>query len=66
MALRLACTGAMKKALEIPLGIVTSIGGFLDVGVNRDGDSCRRSFWLRLIVGHSSRHLCIIFIIEMV
>jgi Mn2+/Fe2+ NRAMP family transporter len=55
----------MKKALEISLGIVTSIGGFLDVGSIATAIAAGAAFGLELLWAIVLGTLCIIFIIEM-
>src|SRR3954452_2913726 len=55
----------MKKALEISLGIVTSIGGFLDVGSIATAIAAGAAFGFDLLWAILLGTLCIIFIIEM-
>jgi Mn2+/Fe2+ NRAMP family transporter len=55
----------MKKALEISLGIVTSIGGFLDVGSIATAIAAGAAFRFDLLWAVLLGTLCIIFIIEM-
>ena len=55
----------MKKALEIALGIVTSIGGFLDVGSIATAAQAGAAFGFQLIWAIVLGTICIIFLVEM-
>jgi Mn2+/Fe2+ NRAMP family transporter len=55
----------MKKVLEIALGIVTSIGGFLDVGAIATAAEAGSSFQFHLIWAIALGTLCVIFLVEM-
>lgn len=55
----------MKKALEIVLGIVTSIGGFLDVGAIATAAQAGSSFGFQLIWAVLLGTVCVIFLVEM-
>jgi Mn2+/Fe2+ NRAMP family transporter len=56
----------MKKALEITPGILTSIGGFLDVGAIAPAADAGAGYGFQLIWGVLLATVCIIFLIEMV
>src|SRR5689334_23980703 len=55
----------MKKALEITLGIVTSIGGFIDAGVLATSLQAGARFGYRLIWATLLGTVCAIFLTEM-
>ncbi len=55
----------MKKALEITLGIVTSIGGFLEVGSLATAVQAGAKFRFQLIWAIALGTICIIFLVEM-
>jgi hypothetical protein len=45
----------MKKIVEIALGIVTSVGGFLEIGSITTAAQAGADFSLQLNLGHRSR-----------
>jgi Mn2+/Fe2+ NRAMP family transporter len=55
----------MKKLLEITLGIVTSIGGFLEVGSLATAAQAGAAFGYQLIWAIVLGTLCLIFLVEM-
>lgn len=55
----------MKKALEITLGIVTSIGGFLEVGSLSTSAQAGAAFGFQLVWAIALGTICIIFLVEM-
>ncbi|HEY7505263.1 MAG TPA: divalent metal cation transporter [Gemmatimonadales bacterium] len=55
----------MKKALEITLGIITSIGGFLDVGMIATASQAGALFGFRHLWVIALGTLCTIFLVEM-
>lgn len=55
----------MKKALEIMLGIVTSIGGFLEVGSLATAVQAGAKFRFQLLWAIALGTICIIFLVEM-
>src|SRR5919202_12481 len=55
----------MKKALEITLGIVTSIGGFLEVGSLATAAQAGAAFNFQLIWAIVLGTACVIFLVEM-
>jgi NRAMP (natural resistance-associated macrophage protein)-like metal ion transporter len=55
----------MKKLLEISLGIVTSIGGFLEVGSLTTAAQAGAAFGYRLIWVLVLGTICIVFLVEM-
>lgn len=55
----------MGKLLEIALGIVTSIGGFLDVGAIATAAEAGSSFRFQLIWAIVLGTVCVIFLVEM-
>jgi Mn2+/Fe2+ NRAMP family transporter len=55
----------LKKALEITLGIVTSIGGFLDVGAIATAVQAGAAFKFQLIWVVALGTICVIFLVEM-
>ena len=55
----------MKKILQISLGIVTSIGGFLDVGAIATGAEAGSEFGFQLIWAIVLGTICVIFLVEM-
>lgn len=54
----------MKKALEIALGIVTSIGGFLEIGSIATAEQGGAAFRFQLIWAIVLGGLCLIFLVE--
>jgi Mn2+/Fe2+ NRAMP family transporter len=55
----------MKNALKVALGILTSIGGFLDVGAIATTAQAGARFGARLLWAVAFGTLCIIFLVEM-
>lgn len=55
----------MNKILEIALGILTSIGGFLDVGAIATAAEAGTSFGFQLIWVILLGTICVIFLLEM-
>ena len=55
----------MKKWVEIALGIITSIGGFLDVGTLATAAQAGASFRFALLWTLALGTLCVIFLMEM-
>src|SRR5438874_3014185 len=55
----------MKKILEVALGIMTSIGGFLDVGSLSTSLAAGAAFGFKLIWAVVLGTLCVIFLVEM-
>jgi Mn2+/Fe2+ NRAMP family transporter len=55
----------MKKILKVALGILTSIGGFLDVGAIATAAEAGSVFGFQLIWAFLLGTLCIIFLVEM-
>ena len=55
----------MKKILGIALGIVTSIGGFLDVGSIATSAQAGAAFGLSLLWAVLLGTICVIFLVEM-
>ncbi len=55
----------MKKMLEITLGIVTSIGGFLDVGAIATAAQAGAAFGFQLAWVIALGTVCVIFLVEM-
>lgn len=55
----------MKKILEIALGIVTSIGGFLDVGAIATAAEAGSIYGYQLIWAIILGTICVIFLVEM-
>ncbi|HEY2895655.1 MAG TPA: divalent metal cation transporter [Gemmatimonadaceae bacterium] len=55
----------MKKILEITLGIVTSIGGFLEVGSLATAAQAGAAFGFQLIWAILLGTICLIFLVEM-
>lgn len=55
----------MKKILEIALGIITSIGGFLDVGAIATAAEAGAAFGYQLIWAIILGTICVIFLVEM-
>jgi Mn2+/Fe2+ NRAMP family transporter len=55
----------LKKALEITLGILTSIGGFLDVGAIATAVQAGASFKFQLIWAIALGTICVVFLVEM-
>lgn len=55
----------MKKLLKISLGILTSIGGFLDVGAIATSAAAGANFGMTLLWATAFGTLCIIFLVEM-
>lgn len=54
----------MKEMLELALGIVTSIGGFLEVGSITNAAQVGAMFGMQLIWAVALGGLCIIFLVE--
>jgi Mn2+/Fe2+ NRAMP family transporter len=54
-----------QKALEVALGIATSIGGFLDVGAIATAAEAGSNFGFRLIWAIALGTLCVIVLVEM-
>ena len=54
----------MKKILEIALGVVTSVGGFLEIGSITTAAQAGADFSLQLIWTIVLGGLCIIFLVE--
>src|SRR3954447_483707 len=55
----------MNKLLEISLGIVTSIGGFLEVGSIMTSAQAGANFGFKLVWAVVLGTICIIFLLEM-
>ncbi|TGP18078.1 MULTISPECIES: divalent metal cation transporter [unclassified Mesorhizobium] len=55
----------MKKVLEISLGVVTSVGGFLEVGSLTTAVQAGAAFHFQLIWAIVLGTICIIFLVEM-
>ena len=55
----------LKKVLSVALGIVTSIGGFLDVGSIATSAEAGAQFGYTLIWALALGTLCVIFLVEM-
>jgi Mn2+/Fe2+ NRAMP family transporter len=55
----------MKKLLEISLGVVTSIGGFLEVGSLATAAQAGAAFGFQLIWSVILGTICIVFLVEM-
>ncbi|MER9405303.1 Nramp family divalent metal transporter [Mesorhizobium caraganae] len=55
----------MKKLLEISLGVVTSVGGFLEVGSMATAAQAGAAFGFQLIWAVVLGTICIIFLVEM-
>src|SRR6185437_13215014 len=55
----------MKKLLEISLGVVTSIGGFLEVGSLATSAQAGAAFGYQLVWALVLGTVCLIFLIEM-
>ncbi len=55
----------MSKILEIVLGIITSIGGFLDVGAIATAAEAGSSFGFQLVWAIVLGTICVIFLVEM-
>ncbi len=55
----------MKKILQVALGIVTSIGGFLEIGSVTTAAQAGASFGYQLIWPIALGTLCLIFLVEM-
>lgn len=55
----------MKKALEITLGIVTSVGGFLEIGSVTTAAQAGAAFGYQLLWALLLGTLCLIFLVEM-
>src|SRR5262249_7557807 len=60
-----ATRGTMKKALQITLGIVSSIGGFLDAGAIATSAQAGARFGFQLIWATLLGTICVIFLVEM-
>jgi NRAMP (natural resistance-associated macrophage protein)-like metal ion transporter len=55
----------MKKALEITLGIVTSVGGFLEIGSVTTAAQAGAAFGYQLLWAILLGTICLIFLVEM-
>ncbi len=55
----------MKKVLQISLGIVTSVGGFLETGLIATSTQAGAAFGYRLIWAVILGTVCLIFLVEM-
>jgi Mn2+/Fe2+ NRAMP family transporter len=55
----------MKKALQITLGIVTSVGGFLEIGSVMTAAQAGASFGYQLLWAILLGTICLIFLVEM-
>ncbi|MBH8574879.1 divalent metal cation transporter [Nostocaceae cyanobacterium CENA369] len=55
----------MNKILEIALGIITSIGGFLDVGAIATSAEAGSEFGFQLLWAIVLGTICVIFLVEM-
>src|SRR3954453_5692846 len=55
----------MKKALNVALGVLTSIGGFLDVGAIATAAQAGATFGFALLWAILLGTICIIFLVEM-
>ena len=55
----------MKKLLEISLGIVTSVGGFLEIGSLATAAQAGATFGLQLVWAIILGTICVIFLVEM-
>lgn len=55
----------MKKLLEISLGVVTSVGGFLEIGSMATAAQAGATFGFQLIWAIVLGTICIIFLVEM-
>jgi Mn2+/Fe2+ NRAMP family transporter len=55
----------MKKALQLTLGILTSIGGFFDVGALATSAQAGANFKFRLLWAVAAATLLVIFLVEM-
>jgi Mn2+/Fe2+ NRAMP family transporter len=55
----------MKKALEVALGIVTSVGGFLEVGSIATSAQAGATYGFRLLWAVVLGTVCLIFLVEM-
>ncbi|MFN2635586.1 MAG: Nramp family divalent metal transporter [Gemmatimonadaceae bacterium] len=55
----------MKKALQISLGIVTSVGGFLEIGSVTTAAQAGASFGYQLLWAILLGTICLIFLVEM-
>ncbi len=55
----------MKKILQVALGIVTSIGGFLEIGSVTTAAQAGASFGYQLLWPIALGTLCLIFLVEM-
>src|SRR3954470_18450071 len=55
----------MKKLLKITLGILTSIGGFLDAGAIATNAAAGANFGMTLLWATAFGTLCVIFLVEM-
>src|SRR5437764_12528564 len=55
----------MKKVSQVALGIVTAIGGFLEIGTTATSAAAGASFRFSLIWALALGTICLIFLIEM-
>ena len=55
----------MKKMLQITLGIITSIGGFLEIGSVTTAAQAGASFQYQLLWAILLGTICLIFLVEM-
>lgn len=55
----------MKKLLQISLGIVTSVGGFLETGLIATSTQAGSAFGYQLIWAVILGTICLIFLVEM-
>src|SRR5438552_18961992 len=55
----------MKKAVEIALGIVTSVGGFLEIGSIATSAQAGAGYGFELLWAVALGTLCLVFLIEM-
>src|SRR3954452_14798560 len=63
--IRVGSRSRMKKALEITLGVVTSIGGFIDAGALATSLQAGARFGYRLMWATLLGTVCAIFLTEM-
>ena len=55
----------MKKILQLTLGIITSVGGFLEIGSVTTAAQAGSSFGYQLLWAILLGTICLIFLIEM-
>lgn len=65
MAPRRDSTGTMKKTLQLTLGIVTAVGGFLEIGSVMTAVQAGASFGFQLLWAILLGTICLIFLVEM-